>query len=94
MPGRDREEAMSRQTPFLSEFVSLTVMLLMIVALVAGQADAMLNDARADETAPVIALAPELTQAPARIRANFELDSFSITIDASADVRRLIPDAR
>ena len=83
---------MSKQTPFVNDFVSLTVMVLMIVALVAGQADATINGARAAATSPVVALAPERPEAPARIRANFELDSLIITIDASADIRRLIPD--
>jgi hypothetical protein len=35
---------MSRTIPYINEIVSLTVMLLMIVALVAGQADATIQE--------------------------------------------------
>jgi hypothetical protein len=85
---------MSRQTPFASEFVSLTVMLLMIVALVAGQADATLNDRRAADVSAVTALAQPEAPASARIRASFEIEPLVISIDASAEVRNLIPDVR
>lgn len=36
---------MSKQIPIANEFISLTVMLLMIAALAAGQADATLHNA-------------------------------------------------
>ena len=42
---------MSKPTSIANEFISLTVMLLMIAALAAGQADATLHDA-ADIEAP------------------------------------------
>jgi p-aminobenzoyl-glutamate transporter AbgT len=40
---------MSKTIPYINEIVSLTVMLLMVIALVAGQADATIHqEARAD----------------------------------------------
>ncbi|MBT8091631.1 MAG: hypothetical protein KJN77_01255 [Gammaproteobacteria bacterium] len=49
---------MSRQIPFSSESVSLTVMLLMIVAVVAGQADATSSKTQAADASDATALAP------------------------------------
>ena len=40
---------MPKQIPYLNEIVSLTVMLLMVIALVAGQADATLHDQVRDD---------------------------------------------
>ena len=87
---------MAKQIPFINEIVSLTVMLLMVLALVAGQADATLNGAHASTSSQQTTLASEQHEAPgaARIRANFEIEPLVITIDASAEVRRLIPDVR
>ncbi len=73
---------MSKPVPYLNEIVSLTVMLLMIIALVAGQADATAHEALREAT-----VVPEAAEAPfhATIRADIDGMPLTISIDASAE---------
>lgn len=74
---------MSRQTPYLNEIVGLTVMLLMVMALVAGQAGATVQD---EVDAGTVVIADE-ERAPFRttIRARFDGEPLTISIDATAE---------
>ena len=74
---------MSRQIPYLNEIVSLIVMLLMVIALVAGQAGAAVQD---EVKAGTSAIADE-ERAPFRttITARFDGDPLTISIDATAE---------
>jgi hypothetical protein len=91
-PDRAGRKTMSKQTPFIHEIVSLVVMLLMAIALIATQADARLLEAPASGIPAVVVTAPEVPESSptARIRANFEFEPMTITIDASADIGRLL----
>jgi len=75
---------MSKPIPYLNEIVSLAVMLLMVIALVAGQADARGHEvAQAD-----IEAAAEQEYAPFRtsIRAHIDGTPLTISIDATAEL--------
>ncbi len=88
---------MSKQLTYTNELVSLTIMLLMTVALAAGQADARLHKTQpVDASAQTLLTAqpPAEDSSDARFSASFTLQPLIIKIDASADVSRLIPDAR
>jgi len=78
---------MSKPIPYLNEIVSLTVMLLMVIALVAGQADATIHEeARADsgfsERTPDDA---DSMPFRTRITAHIDGEPLTISIDASAE---------
>ena len=75
---------MAKPVPYLNEIVSLSFMLLMIIALVAGQADATDHDQLRLSEATVTEQAPE---APftATIRADIDGMPLRISIDASAE---------
>ena len=76
-------DKMTRQTPYLNEIVSLTVMLLMVMALVAGQADATVQEHLEANTVAI------LDGEPARfrttIKAHFDGEPLTISIDATAE---------
>ncbi len=74
---------MTRQTPYLNEIVSLTVMLLMVMALVAGQADATVQEHLEANTVAILDEEP----APFRttIKAHFDGEPLTISIDATAE---------
>ena len=67
-------------------------MALMFAALVAAQADVGLLEENASDTSPVALLAPDTPQysQSARIRASFELEPMTLTIDATADIGQLL----
>lgn len=77
---------MSKQLPYLGEVIGLAVMLLMVVALVAAQADASVRSSQAQgERTPVgLILDPADIEPAARLRAVIDLDALTIAIDASA----------
>ncbi len=74
---------MSRQLPYLNEILSLTLMLLMVMALVAGQAGATVQE---EASAGAVVIADE-ERAPFRttIRAHFDGEPLTISIDATAE---------
>ncbi len=73
---------MSKPIPYINEIVSLTVMFLMIVALVAGQATAQEREPRPAASA----VAPVDTPFTATIRADINGTPLTISIDASAEL--------
>ena len=75
---------MPKPVPYLNEIVSLSVMLLMIIALVAGQADATDH---VQLSAPDAAVTEEASDAPfsATIHADIDGMPLRISIDASAE---------
>ncbi len=75
---------MSRETSYLNEIVSLIVMLLMVMALVAGQAGAAVQD----ETKVATGLVADEERAPFRttIRAHFDGEPLTISINATAEI--------
>lgn len=85
---------MLKPLPYLNEIVSLTVMLLMIIALVAGQANAKSHEkahfdaaaARADLTDPMDIPFKTI------IRAHIDGQPLSISIDAEAEFRPIHDD--
>lgn len=80
---------MLKPLPFLNEIVSLTVMLLMIIALVAGQANAKSHEqARFDAAAARTDLRVQ-TDMPFKtiIRAHIDGQPLTISIDAEAEFR-------
>jgi len=82
---------MLKPLPFLNEIVSLTVMLLMIIALVAGQANAKSHEqARFDAAAAKTDLV-EQTDRPLKaiIKAHIDGQPLTISIDAEAEFRRI-----
>ncbi len=74
---------MTKQSPYLNEIVSLIVMLLMVAALVAGQAGATVED----ETQVATGIMDEEERAPFRttIRAHIDGEPLTISIDATAE---------
>ena len=85
---------MSITMPSKNDIASLTIMLLMIVALVAAQANA--TDYRAAvsnmEQAEVVAGQESELPLKARVRAHFDITPLAISIDASAEIRQLLLD--
>ena len=80
---------MPKTLPYLNEIVSLSVMLLMIIALVAGQADAKSHEqARYDAAAARTDLTNK-TDMPfkAIIKAHIDGQPLTISIDAEAEFR-------
>lgn len=79
---------MSRSVPYINEIVSITILLLMVLALVAGQADAKIHDearARAGFAASEVV---EEASAPFRttIKAHIDGHPLTISIDAVAEL--------
>jgi len=85
---------MSRIMPSINDIVSLTTMLLLIVALVAAQASATdYQAAVADmERSEVVAVQASELPLKARMNAHFDITPLSISIDASAEIRQLVFD--
>ena len=78
---------MSKTIPYINEIVSLTVMLLMVVALVAGQADATIHEeSRVGAALAEKEVAAEVN-APFRttIKAHIDGQPLTISIDAVAE---------
>lgn len=78
---------MPKSIPHINDIVSLTIMLLMVIALVAGQAHATIEDvARADGTFAAERVAVD---ADARFMATFKahIDGHPLTISIDAKVR-------
>ncbi len=85
---------MSRTAPSINDIVSLTIMLLMIVALVAAQASATDYQAAVAtmEQAEVVAGQESELPLKARVSAHFDIPPLAISIDASAEIRQLLFD--
>jgi len=85
---------MSRTMFSINDIVSLSVMFLMIIALVASQANATDYQAAVSEMAATAGSGYEETAQPlkARIDARFDAATLSISIDASAEIRQLLLD--
>ena len=85
---------MSRTMPSMNEIISLTVMLLMTVALVAAQASATDYQAAVSdmEQAEVFAVQEREPPLKARLNAHFDITPLAISIDASAEIRELLFD--
>jgi len=81
---------MLKTLPYLNEIVSLSVMLLMIVALVAGQADARIHEQARHDAAARTDLTDK-TDMPfkAIIKAHIDGQPLTISIDAEAVLRPL-----
>ena len=85
---------MSKTMPAINDIVSLTVMLLMIVALVAAQAGATEYQAAVSsiERAEAVAVQEPALPLKARVNAHFDIKPLAISIDASAEIRQLLFD--
>jgi len=79
---------MSKSVPYINEFVSISVLLLMVVALVAGEADATIHEQ--DRVRGEIAAADVVEEASApfktTIRAHIDGHPLTISIDAVAEL--------
>ena len=80
---------MLKSSPYLNEIVSLTVMLLMIIALVAGQADAKSHVQARSDTAAVETDRVDALDLPfhTTIKAHINGHPLTISIDAEAEAR-------
>jgi hypothetical protein len=85
---------MSKTMPAINDIVSLTIMLLLIVALVAAQAGAADYQAAVASMERTEAIAEEELALPlkARVNAHFDIKPLAISIDASAEIRQLLFD--
>ncbi len=85
---------MPRTMPSMNEIVSLTIMLLMIIALVAAQASATDYQAAVSnmERSEVFAVQESEIPLKARMSAHFDITPLEISIDASAEIRQLLFD--
>ena len=85
---------MSKTMPSMNDIVSLTIMLLMIIALVAAQAGATDYQAAVShmEQAEVVAAQESELPLKARMNAHFDITPLAISIDASAEIRQLLFD--
>jgi len=85
---------MSKTMPAINDIVSLTIMLLLIVALVAAQAGAADYQAAVASIERTEAIAAEEHALPlkARVNAHFDIETLAISIDASAEIRQLLFD--
>ena len=85
---------MSRTMPSMNDIVSLSIMLLMIVALVAAQASATDYQAAVSdmEQAEVFAVQEPELPLKARMTAHFDITPLAISIDASAEIKQLLFD--
>jgi len=85
---------MSKTMPAINDIVSLTIMLLLIVALVAAQASATDYQAAVANMERTEAIAAEERELPlkARMNAHFDIKPLAISIDASAEIRQVLFD--
>ena len=85
---------MSRTMPSMNEIISLTIMLLMTVALVAAQASATDYQAAVSDMGQVEVFAVQEREPAlkARLNAHFDITPLAISIDASAEIRELLFD--
>ncbi len=85
---------MSRTMPSINDIVSLTIMLLMIIALVAAQASATDYQAAVSnmERSEVFAVQESELPLKARMNAHFHITPLAISIDASAEIKQLLLD--
>ena len=85
---------MSKTIFSINDLVSLTVMFLMIVALVAAQANATDYQAAVSEMTELAGPAYEEPALPltAHVRAQLDAAALTISIDASAEIRQLLLD--
>ena len=85
---------MSKTMPSKNDIVSLTIMLLMIIALVAAQASATDYQAAVSnmERSEVFAVQESELPLKARMNAHFDITPLAISIDASAEIRQLLFD--
>ena len=85
---------MSRTMPSTNDIVSLTIMLLLSVALVAAQASATDHQAAVSdmEQAEIIAVQEPELPLKARLNAHFDITPLAISIDATAEIRGLLFD--
>jgi len=74
---------MLKQIPYLNEIVSLTLMLLMVMALVAGQAGAAVQHQANSRTE--VTSVDEHAPFRTTIRAHFDGEPLTISIDATAE---------
>jgi len=79
---------MSRSIPYINEIFSITILLLMALALVAGQADARIHDESKARTDLAAAGGVEEAIAPFRttIKAHIDGHPLTISIDAVAEL--------
>ena len=79
---------MSKSVPYINEIVSLTILLLMALALIAGQADARIHTAAGAKDAMPELKAVEEASAPFRttIKARINGRPLTISIDAVAEL--------
>ena len=85
---------MSITMPSMNDIASLTLMLLMIVAVVAAQANATDYQAAVSDMEQAEILAGQESDLPlkARMHAHFDITPLAISIDASAEIRQLLFD--
>jgi hypothetical protein len=85
---------MSKAMLSINDLISLTVMFLMIVALVAAQANATDYQEAVAEITETVSTGYEAPALPlqARVKAQFDAADLTISIDASAEIRRWLLD--
>ena len=85
---------MSKTMPSKNDIVSLTIMLLMIIALVAAQASATEYQAAVSnmERPEVFTVQEFEIPLKARMNAHFDISTLAISIDASAEIKQLLFD--
>jgi hypothetical protein len=85
---------MSKTLLSKNDIVSLTIMLLMTIALVAAQASATDYQAAVSnmERPEVVAVQESEMPVKARLEAHFDIKPLAISIDASAEIRQLLFD--
>jgi len=76
---------MTRTVPHINEIVSFAVLLMMVVALVAGEADATVQQAARDQAAWAEARQPQDTGARLRLSMGSRTDEAPLTISISVD---------
>jgi len=76
---------MSKQVPYINEIVSLTIMLLMVVALVAGQADAKIHEQIRADADFKEAIVIDEADAPSRVMIKAHIDGLPMTISIDAE---------
>ena len=85
---------MSRTMPSMNTIFSLTIMLLMTVALVAAQASATDYQAAVSDMERAEVFAVQESELPLKVRMNahFDITPLAISIDASAEINQLLFD--
>ncbi|MCP4332452.1 MAG: hypothetical protein GY785_07325 [Gammaproteobacteria bacterium] len=76
---------MSKPIPYINEIVSLTIMLLMVVALVAGQADATIHEQIRADADFREAIVVEEADAPFRTTIEAHIGGLPLTISIDAE---------